>query len=155
MTPATISLVLLSAFFHALWNYYAKSSSSTHIFFFWIGIFTASVTGIAFAIRQPHIPREIWIYIVASGFIHVGYWLSLSHAYTLGDISFVYPIARSAPAFIPLFAFLFLGEAISIQGLIGILCVVFAIYLFQQRDLGIFDAQYCDCLFVNRQAGDG
>lgn len=50
-----------------------------------------------------------------------------------GDISFIYPIARSAPAFVPLFALLFLGESISTRGLVGIFCVVLAIYLFQQR----------------------
>ena len=137
MTPATISLVLLSALFHALWNFCAKSSKSTQIFFFWIGIFTLGVTAIAFAIRQPLIPREVWIYIIASGVVHFGYWFSLSRAYTLGEISFVYPIARSAPAFIPLFALLFLGETISMQGLIGIVCVVFSIYLFQQRGDGM------------------
>ena len=91
------------------------------------------MTVIAFAIRLPIIPREVWLYIIASGLIHFGYWFSLSCAYTLGEISFVYPIARSAPAVIPLLALLFLGETISMQGLIGVLCVVFSIYLFQQR----------------------
>ncbi len=53
-----------------------------------------------------------------------------------GDISYVYPIARSAPGFIPFFAFLFLDEQISLQGLIGIFSIVFSIYLLQQRASG-------------------
>lgn len=133
MTLLTIILVLLSAFFHALWNFFAKSSKSTQIFFFWIGIFTLCLTITAFAIRSPIIPTQVWGYVIASGLVHFGYWFSLSRAYMLGEISFVYPIARSAPAFVPFFAFLFLNESISSQGLIGILCVVSAIYLFQQR----------------------
>ncbi|MDE0042227.1 MAG: EamA family transporter, partial [Candidatus Poribacteria bacterium] len=133
MALLTIILVLLSAFFHAFWNFCAKSSQSTQIFFFWIGIFTLCLTLAAFAIRLPIIPSQVWVYVVASGLVHFGYWFSLSRAYMLGEISFVYPIARSAPAFVPLFALFFLNESISTQGLIGILCVVLAIYLFQQR----------------------
>ena len=53
-----------------------------------------------------------------------------------GDISYVYPIARSAPGFIPFFAFLFLDERLSVQGLIGIFSIVFSIYLFQLRASG-------------------
>jgi uncharacterized membrane protein len=133
MTVSIISLVLVSAFLHALWNFYAKSSESTQIFFFWVGIFTLCLTLAAFAIRSPSIPAQAWVWVITSGLVHFGYWFSLSRAYMLGEISFVYPIARSAPAFVPLFAMLFLGESISTQGLAGILCVVLAIYVFQQR----------------------
>ena len=133
MTVLTISLVLISALFHALWNYYAKSSRSTLIFFFWIGTFTLVLTLAAFTIRSPIIPPQAWVYVVASGLVHFGYWFSLGRAYMLGEISFVYPIARAAPAFVPIFARLFLGESITAPGLVGILCVVLAIYLFQQR----------------------
>ena len=133
MTLLTIILVLLSAFFHALWNFIAKSSKSTQILFFWIGIFTLCLTLAAFAFRLPIIPSQVWVYIIASGLVHFGYWFSLSRAYMLGEISFVYPITRSAPAFIPVFAFLLLDESISAQGLIGILCVVLSIYPFQHR----------------------
>lgn len=133
MALSTIVLVLLSAFFHALWNFFAKSSKSTQIFFFWIGIFTLCLTLAAYATRLSIIPSQVWGYVIASGLVHFGYWFSLSRAYMLGEISFVYPIARSAPAFVPLFAFLFLDESISAQGLIGILCVVLAVYLFQRR----------------------
>jgi drug/metabolite transporter (DMT)-like permease len=61
----------------------------------------------------------------------------LTHAYTVGEISFIYPITRAAPAFLPLFAFLFLKERISEQGLIGILCVMTSIFLYQQREARI------------------
>ena len=137
MTPISILLVLLSAFFHALWNYYGKTSRSPQIFFFWIGIFTGGVAIIAFAIRLPIVPRSVWIYIIGSGVVHFFYWFSLSHAYTLGEISYVYPIARSAPGFIPIFAILLLKEQISAQGIIGIFCIVFSIYLLQQRGGGL------------------
>lgn len=137
MPPTFVLLVLLSACLHALWNCYSKASRSPQIFFFWVGVITAAIAIVIFAIRPPTIPSTVWIYVAASGLVHAVYWFSLSQAYSSGDISYVYPIARSAPGFVPLFAFVFLHEAISARGLIGILCIVFSIYLLQQRGGGI------------------
>ena len=136
-TPISIILVLFSAFFHALWNYYGKASRSPQLFFFWIGAFTVGVAVLAFALQLPVAPRSVWGYIAVSGVVHFFYWLCLSRAYTSGEISYVYPIARSAPGFIPFFAFLFLDEHLSVQGLIGIFLIVFSIYLLQQQSGGL------------------
>ncbi len=133
-TPISIVFVLLSAFFHALWNYYGKASRSPQLFFFWIGVFTVGMAALVFALQLPIAPKSVWSYIAASGIVHFFYWLCLSRAYMSGEISYVYPIARSAPGFIPFFAFLFLNERLSVQGLIGIFSIVFSIYLLQQRD---------------------
>ena len=134
MAFASIALILLSAFCHALWNFYSKSSRDTRILFFWCGFYTIVIAFIAFGIKQPVVPKPVWIYIAGSAFVHLLYKLSLTHAYTVGEISFVYPIARAAPAFLPLFAFLFLKERISVPGSIGILCVMASILLYQQRE---------------------
>ena len=137
MSLTSISLILLSAFCHALWNFYSKSSKDTRILFFWCGFYTIAIAFVAFGIKHPVIPKPVWVYIVASAFVHVLYKLFLTHAYTVGEISFVYPITRAAPAFLPLFAFLFLNERISGQGMIGILCVMISIVLYQQREARI------------------
>ena len=133
MAFTSIALTLLSAFCHALWNFYSKSSRDTRIFFFWCGFYTVVIAFIAFGIKHPIIPKPVWVYIAASAFVHLLYKLSLTQAYTVGEISFVYPITRAAPVFLPLFAFLFLKERISVQGLMGILCVMISIFLYQQR----------------------
>ena len=137
MALTSTVLILLSAFCHALWNFYSKSSRDTRIFFFWCGFYTLVIAFIAFGIKQPVIPKPVWIYILGSAFVHLLYKLSLTHAYTVGEISFVYPITRAAPAFLPLFAFLFLKERISAQGMVGILCVMASIVLYQQREARI------------------
>lgn len=134
MALTSIALILLSAFCHALWNFYSKSSGDTRILFFWCGFYTIVIAFIAFGIKQPVIPSPVWVYIISSALVHLLYKLFLTHAYTVGEISFVYPITRAAPAFLPLFAFLFLKERISAQGLIGILCVMASILLYQQRE---------------------
>ena len=137
MAFTSIALILLSAFCHALWNFFSKSSRDTRILFFWCGFYTIVIAFIAFGIKHPVVPKPVWIYIAGSAFVHLLYKLSLTQAYTVGEISFVYPIARAAPAFLPLFAFLFLKERISMPGLIGILCVMASILLYQQREARI------------------
>ena len=137
MAFTSIALILLSAFCHALWNFYGKSSKDTRILFFWCGFYTIAIACVAFSIKEPSIPRPVWIYIAGSAFVHVLYKLFLTHAYTVGEISFIYPITRAAPAFLPLFAFLFLNERISVQGLMGIVCVMTSILLYQQREARI------------------
>lgn len=137
MTPNSVALVLLSAFFHALWNYYSKANRSPQIFLFWVSVLTVGMAISAFAIKTPIVPQPVWTFIIASGVVHFLYWFSLSKGYASGDISYVYPIARSAPGFIPLFAFLLLQESISVQGLLGIFCIVVSIYLLQQREDGM------------------
>ncbi len=74
------------------------------------------------------IPQKLWVMIVLSGLIHTFYILFLSTAYEKGEISFVYPIVRSAPALIPGVAFIIFAEKISLKGGIGILVVVICIF---------------------------
>jgi len=72
---------------------------------------------------------EIWIWIVLSGVLHGVYLLSLSKAYNTQDISYVYPIARSAPVFVPLFAWLLLAERLSVPALAAIALIIVAVYI--------------------------
>jgi len=77
---------------------------------------------------------DVWTYIAFSGVIHAVYILSLSTAYETGDMAYVYPIARSAPAFVPIAAFLALGETISLRGCLGITMVVICVLFIQLRE---------------------
>ena len=72
---------------------------------------------------------ELLFWAVLSGVIHGVYILCLSRAYNTQDISYVYPIARSAPVFVPVFAWLLLGEKLTPQTLIAILTIISAIYI--------------------------
>ncbi len=130
MAPYVIILVLLSALCHAFWNYLSKVSDSPQLFLAWIAIVNIVISVTVFLTLRPLIPSSIWIYIVASAIVHFFYLVSLSQAYTSGEISYVYPIARSAPGFIPIFAILILGEKISFQGILGILCTLISVYMF-------------------------
>jgi uncharacterized membrane protein len=100
-----------------------------------------------FLARMPlnEIPSVVWFYVLLSGFVHALYVLSLSTAYVKGDISYVYPIARSAPAFVPIAGYLIFREAISLQGGLGICVVVLCIFLLQ---LGGRDAKESRRIFA-------
>ena len=134
MTASVIILVLLSALFHAFWNYLSKVSYSPQLFLAWVAIVNIAISIAVFLVRTPVIPSSIWVYIIASGIVHFFYLVSLSQAYTSGEISYVYPIARSAPGLIPIFAVLILHEKISWQGVLGISCTLVSVYMFIQPE---------------------
>jgi uncharacterized membrane protein len=111
-----------------------KSSASPRVF----SLIKGTALLIIMLIVLPVLPlgsirADVWIYIAASGAIHAVYILALSSAYETGDISYVYPIARSAPALVPIAAFFVLGERISLRGGIGIAIVVAFMFLIQLR----------------------
>ena len=130
MSSLSILLVLISAGIHIGWNSLTKSSSNPRIFSLFKGTLLM-VTAILLALNLDLsiIPGKIWVLIITSGIIHTLYILGLSSAYEKGDISFVYPIVRSAPAFVPLAAFIAFGERVSLRGGSGILVVVICIFI--------------------------
>jgi drug/metabolite transporter (DMT)-like permease len=137
MSLTAVTLVLLSAAIHVGWNYLTKSSESPRAFSLLKGTVMVGITLAALSlIPLGSIPAELWIYVLASGAIHAMYILALSTAYETGDISYVYPIARSAPALVPIAAFLVLGETISLRGGLGIAIVLGAVFVLQFRGEG-------------------
>jgi drug/metabolite transporter (DMT)-like permease len=135
MSIASVFLVLLSASIHVWWNLLTKSSQSPKAFSLLKGTVLMAMAAVA-VVSAPlrEIPTDVWAYVVASGVTHALYILALTSAYEAGDLSYVYPIARSAPAFVPLAAFLVLGEGVSLRGGIGILIVVLSVYALQMRE---------------------
>jgi drug/metabolite transporter (DMT)-like permease len=75
------------------------------------------------------IPRSVWLLLAATGVVHGFYTYWLASAYEHGELTVVYPIARTTPAFLPLLAVPLLGESLSAGGLAGIALVVAGIWL--------------------------
>jgi drug/metabolite transporter (DMT)-like permease len=75
-------------------------------------------------------PPLIWLVLVASALAEAAYFYTTSRAYTLGDLSVTYPLARgSAPLFIALWAVLFLRERPSTLGYAGIMTIAAGLFL--------------------------
>ena len=137
MSTTAVLLVLLSAAFHFGWNYLTKSSSSPKAFSLLKGtVFIGISLCVLPALPVSRIPGPIWSYIVVSGVIHALYIYALTTSYESGDMSFVYPISRSAPALVPVPAYLIFGETVSLRGVAGIAIVVVSVFLIQLRGDG-------------------
>jgi uncharacterized membrane protein len=132
-----LGLILTSAFIHVLWNMLVKSSQDKLVFMGWVFLFSALFYFPLFWMNLDtlSIPLTGWALIWISGFIHVVYTIILAKAYDEGDLSLVYPLARSAPLFVTLWAVLFLRERLTTMGVMGILLVIVGAYIIGFRTL--------------------
>lgn len=143
MSLLSIILVLVSAAIHVWWNYLTKTSQNQKAFSLIKGTMILALTlSVISFIPLNAISQKVWFFLVLSGIVHALYSYSLASAYEVGDISYVYPIARSAPAFVPLLAFLIIGEQISLRGGVGILITVLAMWIMQIRGQFIVELQH-------------
>jgi drug/metabolite transporter (DMT)-like permease len=125
-----LALVLLSALLHAVWSVSIKQSSDP-LAFNWLQCLFSLVWLSAVAVWVPWaaIPREVWLLLALTGPTHALYLYWMSRAYERGDLSLVYPIARSTPAFLPFFAVPLFGESLHPLGALGIAVVVTGMWL--------------------------
>ena len=129
MSPFDFAIVLASALLHALWSVAIKSSGNP-LAFNWLQI-VIGVSGLVLAapwIPWAAVPGSVWATMAATGVAHAAYMFWMGRAYETGDLSLVYPIARSTPAFLPLLAVPLLGEQVRPGGALGIAVVVLGIW---------------------------
>lgn len=125
-----IGLILVSCLFHAVWNVLTQTSRNAQ---FLSGLKGLWIMGLGAALipffELQALPGGLWLWIGMSGLLHGAYILSLSQAYNTTDISYVYPIARSAPVFVPAFAWFLLGERLGWASLLAIAIILLAVYM--------------------------
>jgi len=125
-----IGLVLVSSLLHSVWNILTQTSNNSQYFSALKGIWIIIMALIAYAFfGMASLNSDIIFWGVLSGIIHGVYILCLSRAYSTADLSYVYPIARSAPVFVPVFAWLLLDEHLSISVFLAIVLILLAIYI--------------------------
>ena len=129
MTLPSLALLVLAAGLHALSNALIKLSRDKLAFTWWM-LTASAILGFPLIFFAGH-PQPIgWLLILVSGLIEAVYFVTLTRAYSLGDLSQVYPLARgSAPLFVLLWALIFLGERPTPLGVGGIFIVVTGLYL--------------------------
>jgi drug/metabolite transporter (DMT)-like permease len=134
-------LVIISAFSHATWNVLAKKGGDKEAYFL-ISVTTSIVTLLpVYIIILPDwsLPLAALPYLLVSALAETLYFLTLSKAYELGDLSVVYPLARSSPLFLTILAVLFLNESISAWGALGIALMLIGVYTIHLRSLDLKD----------------
>jgi drug/metabolite transporter (DMT)-like permease len=129
MTLLSLALLILAAVLHALSNALIKLSRDKLAFTWWM-LTAWAILGFPLILFVGQPPPIGWLIILVSGLIEAVYFITLTRAYALGDLSQVYPVARgSAPLFVLLWAVLFLDEQPTLVGVGGILIVVSGLYL--------------------------
>jgi drug/metabolite transporter (DMT)-like permease len=137
MDTLPLALVIASAVSHAAWNVMAKGGGDKESLL-WLMTSSSILTLLPiFALVLPEwgLPLKALPFIVVSALAETLYFVSLGRAYELGDLSVVYPLARSSPLFLTLLAVVVLNERITNWGLAGILLILLGVYMIHLRSL--------------------
>jgi drug/metabolite transporter (DMT)-like permease len=134
VSPETLALVLLSALLHAGWSALIKGSRDP-LAFNWLQTapFVPLVGVLLASVDLAAVPPAAWWLLAVSSLVHTAYVYWMSRALERAELSVVYPIMRSTPAFLPLAAVPLLGESISARGAGGIAVVVVGMWLVHTR----------------------
>jgi drug/metabolite transporter (DMT)-like permease len=133
MPASSLALVILAGLIHALWNIAAKKAGGDARF----ATFTSLIGAVLWAplglwLGWDVLPTWSWIewgFVVASGVLHILYYITLLRGYRKADLTVVYPLARgSGPLLSSLVAITLLGERITTLGMAGILAVVAGVF---------------------------
>ena len=127
MDPLIIFAVLCAACTHASWNTLVKIGNDP--------LMTGAVLNIATtAIAIALVPfvgfpdPGTWPYLIGSVITHTGYFICLINGYRVGDLSFVYPLARgSGPIYAAILTYFVVGEALSPTGIAAVIIICTAI----------------------------
>lgn len=125
------SLVLVSGLIHASWNLKVKQVENRALFLA-LAYFSAGLVllPVAAAAGSLLVPRSALIPVLLSAAAESVYVLALSKAYSLSDISFVYPIARgSGPVWATAAGIIFFAERLSTLGYLGIAIIIAGIII--------------------------
>ena len=124
MPPIALAMILVAAILHATWNLFVKRAHEKQVFTLW-GLIVGSICFLPILLWSQPFPLLLWPYILCSAAVESIYFIVLTRAYENGDFSLVYPIARgAAPAFLVVWAILFLGDRPRIWGLLGVAVLI-------------------------------
>ena len=129
MPPIALGLLLVAAALHAGWNLFVKRAEEKQVFTWW-GLVFGSVCFAPLLLLSQSFPLRIWPYVIFSALVEGAYYIILTRAYEHGDFSLVYPMARgAAPAFLVVWAVLFLGERPGPAGFVGLALLVLGLVI--------------------------
>lgn len=125
------AIVMVSAVSHALWNYLAKEGQDKDSFMLLLNIFSLVLYLPVFYFILPEFrfPFEAAPFLLISAIAETVYFIGLGKAYETGDLSVVYPLARSSPMFVTVAAAIILKERITMWGIFGIALIFLGVYM--------------------------
>lgn len=122
VAPLIVLLLLAAALMHASWNTLLKADRSDRLATFGVIMTTGTVMGLVAVPFLPPIAPGAWKFLVLSVIVHVAYYTCLLKAYSYGDLSHTYPIARGlGPLLVALVSGNLIGEHLRPQDMVGVL----------------------------------
>jgi len=121
VAPLVVALLLAAALMHATWNALLKADRSDRLATFGVIMTTGTVMGLVAVPFLPMIEPGAWKFLALSVAIHLAYYTFLLKAYSYGDLSHTYPIARGlGPLLVALVSGQLIGEHLRTQDIIGV-----------------------------------
>jgi len=122
VAPLVVALLLAAALMHATWNALLKADRSDRLATFGVIMTTGTVMGLVAVPFLPMIEFAAWKFLATSVIVHVAYYTFLLKAYSYGDLSHTYPIARGlGPLLVALVSGQLIGEHLRIQDVVGVM----------------------------------
>src|SRR5215469_14639533 len=122
VSPLIVGLLLAAALMHASWNALLKADRSDRLATFGVIMTTGTVMGLCAVPFLPWIAPGAWKFLAISLIVHVAYYTFLLKAYSYGDLSHTYPIARGlGPLLVALVSGRVIGEHLRPQDIVGVL----------------------------------
>lgn len=129
MPLGALGLLFGSAILHTTWNLLLKQAEEKYIAIWW-GVLIASGLCLPALFFTGLPARTTWLLLFISTLLEVAYYIVLSFAYTDADFSLVYPLARgAAPALIAVWSTLFLREALTAGGVLGLVIIILGLLI--------------------------
>ena len=124
LNGTALALILSAAFIHAGWNLLAKQAGGGAAFVWLFSCFSsviyAPVVIVVLAVQKPNVGLIEFGFLFGTAALHTLYYLFLQRGYRAGDLSLVYPLARSTgPLLATVAAIVLLGERPSPMALAG------------------------------------
>lgn len=119
--PLVVALLLAAALMHATWNALLKADRSDRLATFGVIMTTGTVMGLVAVPFLPAVAFAAWKYLAISVIVHVAYYTFLLKAYSYGDLSHTYPIARGmGPLLVAIVSGQLIGEHLRVQDIVGV-----------------------------------
>ena len=135
-----LTIIIISAIFHAWWNFLLKKSHDKMVFI-WLMFCEASLIMIClylvYFLRFGVLSCSAFQLSLIAAASYFLYQVGNGLAYETEDMSLVYPLTMTAPLFIPIWAWLILHETISLKGFMGIILCVIGVCIIPLKDLNI------------------
>lgn len=123
MSVGIMFAVLFGALLHAGWNAMIRGSTERTLDTVLVVAGAATISALALPFAPLPAPAS-WPYLIASGAIHVAYFMLVALSYRHGELSFAYPLMRgSAPVVSAIAAALLLSESLSAGSWLAVLLI--------------------------------